>query len=451
MAPIKSHKKSRKGCRTCKKRKVKCDETNFPRCRNCTIRDINCEWPANLAPSSPPSSPLDERSASTSDIGTDFSSHPATSGEDQALSMYDSSITQTLDMVSMELLHHWTTETCQWLLYGDRRIDASSLNHLHTFSTALPRLAVGHPSLMHAILSVTSMHIHSLGHADYAGFGPRQDYYALAVHHRRLSEDQAQTPCPEKTCPGDDHCPNMATAQFMANLLISILEFGCSILDMGFDKTKQLTLLIAWLESLRKRLTAFYFLYRGHINAGPLGNVLNFTSIFTGTEDMDISSEFPAFPSSLHSISRVHSEENDPDGTGSAQAYQDTVRGLEHIHKIFTRNAPLRAIFSFPAVLPSEFIQLLEQRKPRALIILAYFCELFQGNGQLPQEKSGWWENGSTDFVSLIREMLTEKWQLYLDKIIGEARGGGTALGVSGSTAIQPQTLAAETMFEAYQ
>ncbi|RPB13171.1 putative ubiquitin carboxyl-terminal hydrolase 2 [Morchella conica CCBAS932] len=38
-----SHTKSRKGCRTCKRRHIRCDE-NFPQCRNCTKHNVRCDY-----------------------------------------------------------------------------------------------------------------------------------------------------------------------------------------------------------------------------------------------------------------------------------------------------------------------------------------------------------------------------------------------------------------------
>lgn len=52
----KSHTKSRKGCRTCKARHIRCDE-HLPQCKNCTKHNVRCDYM-----DSPP--PGDERTAS---------------------------------------------------------------------------------------------------------------------------------------------------------------------------------------------------------------------------------------------------------------------------------------------------------------------------------------------------------------------------------------------------
>ncbi|KAJ0414586.1 hypothetical protein BJY00DRAFT_318670 [Aspergillus carlsbadensis] len=63
--PRRAHKKSRAGCLTCKKRRVKCDETH-PTCRHCVRTGWTCSWPdaepqtgSQSRPLSPkPSSPI---------------------------------------------------------------------------------------------------------------------------------------------------------------------------------------------------------------------------------------------------------------------------------------------------------------------------------------------------------------------------------------------------------
>ncbi|KAL2867233.1 Zn(II)2Cys6 transcription factor [Aspergillus lucknowensis] len=50
----KTHKKSRGGCLTCKKRRVKCDETH-PTCRRCIYTGWSCSWTSASVPSSIPS------------------------------------------------------------------------------------------------------------------------------------------------------------------------------------------------------------------------------------------------------------------------------------------------------------------------------------------------------------------------------------------------------------
>ncbi|KAJ5312144.1 hypothetical protein PENANT_c011G00779 [Penicillium antarcticum] len=54
--PRKSHTKSRNGCKTCKRRHIRCDET-FPQCRNCTKHNCRCDYQDVAAGSGSPPTP----------------------------------------------------------------------------------------------------------------------------------------------------------------------------------------------------------------------------------------------------------------------------------------------------------------------------------------------------------------------------------------------------------
>ncbi|CAI7607003.1 unnamed protein product [Penicillium glandicola] len=54
--PRKSHTKSRNGCKTCKRRHIRCDET-FPQCRNCTKHNCRCDYQDAAATRGSPPAP----------------------------------------------------------------------------------------------------------------------------------------------------------------------------------------------------------------------------------------------------------------------------------------------------------------------------------------------------------------------------------------------------------
>lgn len=54
--PRKSHTKSRKGCKTCKRRHIRCDE-QFPQCRNCTKHNCRCDYMDSPPPDDAPKGP----------------------------------------------------------------------------------------------------------------------------------------------------------------------------------------------------------------------------------------------------------------------------------------------------------------------------------------------------------------------------------------------------------
>ncbi|CRK28136.1 hypothetical protein BN1708_004572 [Verticillium longisporum] len=86
-----SHPKSRTGCRTCKKRKIKCDE-HKPSCGNCIKHAVACDFLQTHATST---------SAPRSPSSFDFAGNPG-----NGLSTFTD-----LNMVDLELIHNFTTFT----------------------------------------------------------------------------------------------------------------------------------------------------------------------------------------------------------------------------------------------------------------------------------------------------------------------------------------------------
>ncbi|KAG9801586.1 hypothetical protein KCU63_g24987, partial [Aureobasidium melanogenum] len=54
-----SHTKSRTGCKTCKRRHIRCDET-FPQCRNCTKHQVRCDYMDQQRPEADIQAPRDQ-------------------------------------------------------------------------------------------------------------------------------------------------------------------------------------------------------------------------------------------------------------------------------------------------------------------------------------------------------------------------------------------------------
>lgn len=105
------HKKSRKGCATCKKRRVKCDETH-PICKNCENLGLECSF--SVIPAV-----------------------PYTNGN--------------LNMMDLRLFYHYTTEVFKTIAKAGIQTD-------QIWGTDVPMLAFDYPFLMHAILTFSATH-----------------------------------------------------------------------------------------------------------------------------------------------------------------------------------------------------------------------------------------------------------------------------------------------------
>ncbi|KAK3618372.1 hypothetical protein LTR56_024676 [Elasticomyces elasticus] len=137
---IQKHTKSRTGCTTCKRRKVKCDE-HRPSCRNCVKHGARCDF-----------TPLPPRA------------------EHETVNPIDS--LPALNLVDLELFHNFTTAT-----YATLSTDHASRN---IWKNAIARKATRSDFVMRALLSVSALHI--------SRHRPEQKHrylsYAIAYHDR---------------------------------------------------------------------------------------------------------------------------------------------------------------------------------------------------------------------------------------------------------------------------
>ncbi|KAK4127224.1 hypothetical protein N657DRAFT_548492, partial [Parathielavia appendiculata] len=146
-----SHRKSRNGCLECKKRHIKCDESR-PHCINCTTVERRCRYSTPWTPTE--RSPSD-RSASPQIVSTVYaptpthpteaypSLHPFASAENPH---------STVDMVHMELLHHYMANT-------------SSIHPMDTcMKGIIMNIALREPYVMHSVLALSAHHLSAIRH-----------------------------------------------------------------------------------------------------------------------------------------------------------------------------------------------------------------------------------------------------------------------------------------------
>ncbi|ODV83545.1 hypothetical protein CANARDRAFT_238179 [[Candida] arabinofermentans NRRL YB-2248] len=131
----KYHKKSRKGCATCKKRKVKCDEAR-PMCNNCDRMGIECAQhheqrsEPNMLPNIIDDAPPSARSSLPISFDTN----------------------QQLNMLDLRLMYHYTTKV--WPTITEAGISDSKI-----WSEDIPMLAFKYPFLMHSVLAFAATHL----------------------------------------------------------------------------------------------------------------------------------------------------------------------------------------------------------------------------------------------------------------------------------------------------
>ncbi|PPJ57282.1 hypothetical protein CBER1_11534 [Cercospora berteroae] len=150
-----SHTKSRKGCKTCKRRHIRCDET-FPQCRNCTKHQVRCDYMETIgseaeSQSSPEQTHLAFSPATESriDLWQQTGSFPF-----PGLQVFPPPQTHEYSKNDLRLIHHLSGISHDLMLKGT--------TNLTIWTAKVPKflsLAASYPYVMHALLSFSANHL----------------------------------------------------------------------------------------------------------------------------------------------------------------------------------------------------------------------------------------------------------------------------------------------------
>ncbi|KAF1954715.1 hypothetical protein CC80DRAFT_114197 [Byssothecium circinans] len=171
-----SHTKSRKGCKTCKKRHIRCDET-FPQCRNCTKHQVRCDYmdsPTAMIPESP-KSPQHPNLLWTPEIDATVELWRQT-GEFPFpdLRVYRQPKWRAFPKTDLRLVHH--------LASISNEMFRNQTSNLTLWTDMMPKflsLAASHPFVMHSILAFSASHL--------AWISQSSETRNLAFHHAGIA------------------------------------------------------------------------------------------------------------------------------------------------------------------------------------------------------------------------------------------------------------------------
>ncbi|KAF7898466.1 hypothetical protein EAF00_004912 [Botryotinia globosa] len=382
-APRLYHKKSRNGCQRCKARRVKCDETR-PICNNCVRHRLGCVYtkppppppPAASSPqtiksnSSNPSTPehnsvhalAEDLSSASVSPQVDLSIPPAPS---QAFSddLPESSARRMLELRLLQTYIIHTSPTFP---------SCHNPETLNLWSVVVPKLAFASPNLLYAMFAIASLHLHVLSPNDMEIQRARQHYLSLALRHHQKGVANLN--------------PSTADAAMFASVLIlndafSSLQVRCM---------KPYTLPTHWLQMARGTASVFAValgLIRHDPNAKAMALLRTKPALTKPEERLNRPEIHPLFNAILTYLSphtstspQIYSENGGYDPSippTHLTAYLQTLSYLSSIHlNIMQHEHPMataRRFTAFGLQVPKLFIDLVEERQPRALVIFAYY------------------------------------------------------------------------------
>ncbi|KAI1272821.1 hypothetical protein F5Y07DRAFT_284517 [Xylaria sp. FL0933] len=141
------HSKSRTGCRVCKSRRVKCDETR-PSCRRCQTHGVQCDF---LFENDTTTAPRVHQDSSSRDA---LSIHQLTSPSIASTPEASRYPTPWFSVFELELFHHFITSTSLTLAFDPTVRSFWRVN--------VPQLGFSHPYVLKAVFAIAALHLSRL-------------------------------------------------------------------------------------------------------------------------------------------------------------------------------------------------------------------------------------------------------------------------------------------------
>lgn len=277
------------------------------------------------------------------------------------------------------------------------------------WQNTIPRLALQYTFLLHGILAVSALHLASLRPHR------QREYTVLAAEHQDLALPlfrESVMNVDEQNC----HAV-FAFAIVAAGYILASSQPTESLLDAGLGEAWGI---VEWAQFVRNSYKAYTPQLWAHITAGPLaltiepGIVDDPNDFSASPDDHHLTELFP-----LLSLPPIASAEDQAEMGEYRAALQELRRTYRMPHTSSTAGTylPKSAPFAWILRVSSNFLAMLSERRPIALILLAHNCVL------LKQFEPAWYINGLADrLVAIVYEHLNEgsrRWIEWPLEVVG--------------------------------
>lgn len=354
---------------------VKCDELT-PSCSNCIKHAITCDFSLNNSNAVPSSLPRPAIQGSESQS-------PSIAPGKRSLNSVSPHLLD-LRMGDLELLHHFTTETCLTL--------SNQPQSHRLWQVAVPQEAFHHDFLMGGILAVAALHLSCLRPEK------EEEYRRAAILYQDLALRSFRSIMPGIT---RSNC----NAFFAFSSLIVVFAFAAprASNSLAFTDTSQEP--AEWLPLIRGVHSILMTMWPW-IKTGSLGGLLPDGIDSPSTRDL-------AENANNQFLQLLRLCENAAYEQDVLDAYSETIRGLRDCYvKLYAKNpneCEVSIAFLWPAMIPQKFNVMLNLKAPEALIILAHYCVI------LHHLDGYWWKKGWTGhLITNIYRELDEPWHSWI-------------------------------------
>lgn len=369
--PRRVHRKSRNGCLICKQRRVKCDERR-PICGNCAVRDRPCSY----APR-PSETLIDPSLGAVSTPASVSSGSRAVENSGSGRSAFSE--------VHMVLLHHAERDLGYIMAIEgamgpilDIAVDSASTS----------------PFLLHQLLAISALHLSSVVQEE-----DRKSFYH---HHATNLQTRALEMFNEAKEGISDH--NYLPSFLFATLLgIHVLRETLKNQDQGLGNFVSAFVSYAHLHRGVRAVIAGYWPEIQESDLKPLLYIVqhfNDADTFVkGTETRGLQTFFESNDEILSSAAKVSLEALD------WVQWMIDVRSREPTRP----DVAINAVLSWPCIISDNYIDALYQRRPEAIIVLAYYAALMH------KHRTFWiFGNAGSSLVQLIALHLGPFWNQAL-------------------------------------
>ncbi|KAL1985297.1 hypothetical protein VTN96DRAFT_8096 [Rasamsonia emersonii] len=354
-----SHRKSRAGCRNCKIRRIKCDETR-PRCRNCTNFLVACNYDLrapdlHLSPHRDNGDPCVRVSMLSAVLTNKALLNTANSSlKEHYPENFKTRNACPLDMGDLDRLGRWHTRT----VFTLGTPDTASI-----YQREISRLVSLHPYLMHAVLAMTAMHDRFLQSSDLPNFAQST---AIECYHHGCAAALFNAKLSSQIDPLDRNAL-WATAVLLSSMALFFVE--SSDPEELWPLAPPSPSHLEWLN-MNQGLRVIWDIAEP-ISPGGLFHDLAqnpqysyFQSKMTSEPQPGIDG-IPYYFTTLYDLTPLSNARNNP--------YHAAVRTLASLLDVECTPFTMVKFLSFPSLMRPQFKALLKGKDARAMLLLAYW------------------------------------------------------------------------------
>lgn len=272
-------------------------------------------------------------------------------------------------------------------------------NSLDLWQNTIPRIACRYDYLMHGLLAVSALHLAHLQPSK------QRQYYIISTYHQNHAIAGFRNAIPTAT-------QENADSAFLASILIASFAFA-SAAAKSEDPQEHFTLsdvaeILILIRGIEETLAAG--ITRQWVYEGPLALMLQ---VPTGPPDDALAKEDMIFLPHLEELHRLVERRAEEMPPHAVVSLNESLHELDTTYEIMMWARPISNsgfVMRWPNVISMNFLALVQDRHPIALVILAYFCAMMHYH-----EERWFWHRWGARVIDLIKKNLDSDWQKWVE------------------------------------